>query len=498
MDYLDPKKKRNHKIQLLLGYGLFAVAIGFATLLLVYLANGYYVDTGTGKVIQNGLVYVDSKPGGARIFLNGQQQRGSTDARLVLPEGEYDIMLQREGYREWSRSLSLEGGSLRRLTYARLIPNELSSNVAVNLKSDPVHASQSVDKRWVVLTYRENPLQIDVIDTEAAIITPVSVAVPAALVTAPIDGTLEIIEWADDNKTFIAKYTDSRTTNYLLIDRQNPALSQNLSTLFGSASYEIGFQDRKRDNFFVYQPATQSLFTATLGSGLSSTPFIVKASEYKTFGRDWVLYVTESNEEGMVEARFKRGDKDILLKKVKTADKYLLQLAKLGSAPIMGISSPVENRAIIFNDPEKYLNDNENVTIPIATTVLRVNNPLDLRISSDSSIIMAYGTENYASHEFEADRSYTFKATIPNDSNQEIRWLDGQHFLFSSNGKQFMMDFDGSNMHELVASQALLGSFFTEDVENMFSFNPAVAASETTPAQPATLSVTSLLTAADR
>jgi hypothetical protein len=32
----------------------------------------------------------------------------------------------------------------------------------------------------------------------------------------------------------------------------------------------------------------------------------------------------------------------------------------------------------------------------------------------------------------------------------------------------------------------------------MFSFNPAVAASEATPAQPATLSVTSLLIPADR
>jgi hypothetical protein len=61
-----------------------------------------------------------------------------------------------------------------------------------------------------------------------------------------------------------------------------------------------------------------------------------------------------------------------------------------------------------------------------------------------------------------------------------------------------MMDFDGSNMYELVASMSLLGSVYTNDIENMFTFNPAVAATETTPAVSASMSVTSLLAPADR
>jgi hypothetical protein len=99
MDYLDPKKKQRHKVQLLIGYGLFAVAIGFATLVLVYLANGYYVDRSTGEFIQNGLVYIDSRPGGASVYLNGEKQRGTTDSRLVLPAGKYDFSLGKGGYR---------------------------------------------------------------------------------------------------------------------------------------------------------------------------------------------------------------------------------------------------------------------------------------------------------------------------------------------------------------------------------------------------------------
>jgi hypothetical protein len=498
MDYLDPNKKRKHKTQLLVGYGLFAIAIGFATLLLVYMANGYDVERGTGRVIQNGLIYLDSRPGGATVTLNGERQKGTTDARLVLPEGEYDIELDRAGYRKWSRNLILEGGSLRRLTYPRLIPEELATTVGAILRADPVFASQSIDKKWLVLSYADNPLQMDIIDTEAAAVSPATIVVPAQLVDAPVNGTIEVVEWADDNKAFLAKYTSPSGVSYLLIDRESPADSQNLTRIFAEPGLEIGFQDRKRDRFFVYQPGTGSLSTATVSEGINPTPFVVGAQNYKTFGRDWVLYITESGEEGLVEARFKRGDKDVLIKKIKTSDTYLLQLAKLGSAPVMGVSSVAEGRAIIYNDPEKYLNDNPAASMPIATTVLRVKDPIDLRISSDSSVIIAYGPENFASHEFEADRSYTFKATIAVDITQELRWLDGQHFLFSSEGKQVMMDFDGSNMFELTRSVPLLGSFYTNDLDLMYSFAPAAAADGETPATPATVSVTNLLIPSDR
>jgi len=498
MDYLDPKKKRQHKIRLLVGYGLFSVAIGIATLLLVYMANGYDVDRSTGQVIQNGLIYLDSRPGGAEIYLNGEKQRGTTDARLVVPAGSYTVDMKRAGYRDWSRKLLLEGGSLRRLSYARLIPEELTTNAVAELRSDPLHASQSIDKQWLVMSYADSPLLLDIINTTQAATTVQPIQIPETIMANAKVGNVEVLEWADDNKTFIATYTVGENVEYILVNRENPALSQNLTTLFGDPELQIQFQDRKRDKFFAYKPSTQSLFTATINGSVGTVPYVTNVKAFKTFGNDWVLYITSSDKEGLVDARFKRGDKDILLKQIKTADKYLLQLAKLGNAPVMGISSPVENKATVYNDPEKYLNDNHNVSIPLATTVLRVDNPIDLQISSDSSVIMAYGLNNFAIHEFDEDRSYTFRTETTVDPGQEIRWLDGQHFTFSSNGKQMMMDFDGSNMFELVSSVQNLGSFYTERLDAMYTFTPGVIATDVAPAISPNISITNLLILADR
>ncbi len=67
MDYLDPVKKKAHKRRLYLGYGLMAIVVAFATIILVYLGSGFYVDRQTGALIQNGQILVASRPEGAEI-----------------------------------------------------------------------------------------------------------------------------------------------------------------------------------------------------------------------------------------------------------------------------------------------------------------------------------------------------------------------------------------------------------------------------------------------
>ncbi len=499
MDYLDPKKKQARKNRLLLGYGLIAIAIAIATVLLVYVANGWFIDRNTGQVIQNGLVYLDSNPGGAEVYINSELQRTKTDARLVIPEGLYNFDIKKDGYRAWERSIQLEGGSLRQLTYAKLIPEELETAAALDLRSNPTAVSQSIDKRWLVTSYVENPLSLTITDLDQATISAVALEIPASLVADPLAGRVEIVDWSNDNRHFLASYSVGTEISYLSIDRENPALSRNLNTLFADKTLEIGMRDRKFDQFFVYNPTTKIISTASIRDGVSTEPYVSKVIDYKTFGTDWVLYITESGEEGLVDVKFKRGDREMLIKQIKTADSYLLQLAKLGNAPVMGFSSPIENRAVIYNDPEDYINKNPGLKMPIATTVLRVVNPIDLRISADSSVILAYGPENFASHEFDADKSYNFEAGVPVDTMKEIRWIDGQHFLFSSEGKQNMIDFDGSNRYELVTSIPALSSMYSENLSLMYSFTPAVAADANgQPAIPARVNITNLLLKADR
>lgn len=499
MDYLDPKKKRAHKQRLLIGYALFGILIAMSTVMLLFVANGYFIDRSTGEIIQNGLVFIDARPAEAEIKMNGKLQRGSTDARLVIPEGEYTFELSRDGYRPWKRTITLEGGTLRRLTYARLIPNELTSAVGVTLPADPARVSQSINKRWLLISYADTNARLSLVDLDQPTLQLQDLPLPENIVEPVPGGVFEVVEWADDNAHALLSYgVEDGVQQYVLLDRQAPSQAQNLSRLFVVPNLEIHLSDRKRDRFFVYDPATQLLSSATLDEGISATPFIdEQIIDFRTFASDWAVYLIASDTEGFVDARLRRGSQDILLKAIKTDTSYDLELAKLGNVPVIAIASPVNNPVTVFYDPEKYLAENKLATVAVAATIIRVDGFVDVTISSDSSTVMAYGTDKFASYEFEDDIAYSYSLGLKVDTALAARWMDGQHFSFSSGGLQHMVDFDGSNLYSLVNSMPSIGSFYSEDIETMITFGAAEAAQEGSTALPARLLTTRLVTPAD-
>src|SRR5665213_2134399 len=109
MDFLDPKKHRRHMIQLMVGYVLVGSAILIATIILLELAYGYGLKN--GQVIQNGLVFVSSKPNPAEISFNGKAIKARTNTRQVLQSGIYTMRLSLTGYQDWQQTIDVEGGS---------------------------------------------------------------------------------------------------------------------------------------------------------------------------------------------------------------------------------------------------------------------------------------------------------------------------------------------------------------------------------------------------
>ncbi len=495
MDYLDPKKKKQKKVRLMLMYALLGVAIAIATVVMVYLVNGYTVDRQTGEVVQNSLLYLDTKPESAEIFINGEKQRGRTDARLVLPEGTYQIEMKRDGYHSWTRNLLLEGGSLRRLTYARLIPEELTSELGASVATTPTMVTQSNDKRWLVHSFADNPLLLRIVDLERPQLQTTDLQLPLDLLSTKNPGVWKVIDWADDDKTFLAQYTTADSVEFAIINRENGPLARNIQKVFPSTAFtQVDFRARKNDQLYLFDSLSGTVSRAIPSSG-SVEVVLTDIKAFKSYDDDVLLYITEKDAtEGMVAAYLKYGNNTLKLRELKKSDSgYLLDISKQGNALVMGVGSPVENRVVVYNDPINAVKQNDFSTLPVPTTVMRVDNPQKLSISADSSVIVVRGGQAMASHEFEADRSYSFTLDTALDAGSEVRWLDGQHISYGSGGKQFIMDFDGSNRHELVAGLSALGSFVDKDFEVFFTYlDPETAGG------PSRLMATQLRAAVDR
>lgn len=179
MDFLDPKLKKAHSRRLFIGYILMAIAISMGTLVLLFAAYGYDVDRKTGEVIQNGTIYLDSEPSNALVYVGDEKQSSDTSTRLALPGGKtYTISLKKDGYIDWKRTLSLDGGSIERLEYAWMIPKKIKQTELQLYSSNPTQVSQGPDlKKLLVLQNGQNYV-FDLYNLEKPSVTPAVVNVP--------------------------------------------------------------------------------------------------------------------------------------------------------------------------------------------------------------------------------------------------------------------------------------------------------------------------------
>ena len=67
MEFLTTKQKKKKAQRLYFGYVLLSILVLLATYVLISTALGFEIFSSKGEVVQNGLLFVDSRPDGADI-----------------------------------------------------------------------------------------------------------------------------------------------------------------------------------------------------------------------------------------------------------------------------------------------------------------------------------------------------------------------------------------------------------------------------------------------
>lgn len=78
---------------------------------LVFMANGYHLNTSTLKLEKTGMVVVNGKIAGVTLILNGQEKKVDLPTRLnQLFPGQYSLIVKKENYYNYQKSFQLSGG----------------------------------------------------------------------------------------------------------------------------------------------------------------------------------------------------------------------------------------------------------------------------------------------------------------------------------------------------------------------------------------------------
>jgi len=484
MDFLDPKKERYNELKLLVGYVLVAVAIVIATILLLYRAYGYNVSQ-DGQVTQNGIVFVSSQPSDATIHLNGKQYKSNTNARVIIPSGNYLLQVAKSGYLLWQRHISVNGGDVQHFDYPFLIPRTLQTSNLSELAADPSMATESPDKRWLLLGQAEASGSFtlyDVKNPKKPVATTITLP-DGTFKTGESDGaqSWSLVEWATDNRhvlllhTYVLKGVDTR--EYIVLDRADPTASLNLTdSLHLSQMQTVSLFDNRISQFYVYDKADNSL--RRVDSDGQEQSRLEHVLAFKTYADDKILYVTDQppvgkTAAGTVTAVLLDGGRSTSLRALPAgAAHYSLDIAQYDGDWYVLAAADNDNAAYIYKNPGSETPGADAFVAPYRRLPLK--NPGSMLFSNNTQYVVAESGQDFITYDLENLMQYRYHATEPLDAPQtHATWMDGNRLLYVSGGKLVMFDYDYLNKHNLVPASANYLPFFSADYTYLYTLVPA-------------------------
>jgi len=450
MDYLDKGKQIRSTIVLFLGYICVATAIVISTLILVYQAYGF----GIGKnntVIQNGLIFVSSQPNPANIYLNSKLYANQTNTRIILPSGAYNMNIYRPGYRTWSRTIIVNGGTVEHFDYPFLIPQKLTTKTISTYSTAPPLLAQSPNRRWVLIEKPGSISDFDLYDTNNPI-KPVetSISIPNNIITkATSSESWKYVDWANDNQNVLLEHLYDGKSEYILFDTNDPTKSINLNTTFNVNPTELTLDNKQNNSFF----ALDSLGQLTQYSiGNNPVPIEEHVLAYNTYSTNTVLYVTDNGAPaGKALVKLYNGSSTYLIRSLPLSSLYLLDLTTYSGTPYVAVGSNTDNRVYVYQDPVSQISNTPG-QLPYPVWVMHVPNPNYLSFSQNAQYIITESNYTYGVYDILNQIGYSYNnPTMPLEPPQaNVSWMDGNRITYVVNNKLIIEDYDNKNIQKLV------------------------------------------------
>lgn len=445
-----------------------------ATYILVFSAYGYNIDTKTGEVIQDGLIYIDSAPDGARITINGKLQDSKTNTRISLPEGKYTLEISKDGYQAWERSFMLEGGEVLRYTYPLLFPTKLETAQIKSFDAPIQFATQSPDRRWIVLS-GQNVTAMTLFDLRNRDNNdqPLSTVLnfPASLfTTAKGAHRLKLVEWSTDNRHLLVRHSYAGGREFIMLDIDQPAQSYNVGAVLKQKPDKVNLFDKKFDKLYVYSAKTKILSVADVKSKVVST-FATDVISYKPHGSDTVLMSKASAEhKDRAEIIMRQKARDYLIKLIPLSDSIPPDIARYSGDWYIVIGVQKERRSYVYRNPVDFVTNKDIDPDVVNATVLRNDGLIDeVSFSQNARFIMSNSGRNFSIYDAETERHYSYTLQQKIDTDEPPAWMDGHRIMVNSGGKLLVFDYDGINRRALLKVDPALPVMFDRDYIELYS-----------------------------
>lgn len=255
---MDSEKKAfRQSLRVIISEIIMVITVIITVIVLALLVSGYWLN-GNFEVERQGMLQIHSIPTGATVAVDGDApwfQR--TNTSKVLSSGEHEIVLTKDGYDSWQKTVNISEGLLYRVNYPRLFLLEREKKNFYDAAS-VLFATVSPDHNYMLLINNTTGWTLLKLDSEEPKSSLVNIAKLTDFASIAADteiglftGEIVSADWDSSSSHILFRLKKDTIEEWLLVDVKNPAKSVNLTHEFGLGFDKIRIFDNSANNLLA-------------------------------------------------------------------------------------------------------------------------------------------------------------------------------------------------------------------------------------------------------
>ena len=436
------KQKKRQSLRVIISEIIMVFAVVVTVTILAFIVSGYWINSDF-ELERQGMLQISSIPSGANVEIDGDSpwlQR--TNTSKVLASGEHKIVLTKDGYDSWSKTINIKEGLLYRLHYPRLFLTERTSEHMLPITGDtmatvsPDHATMvfvNNTTKWSFLNLNSDKLEPKSLDISKAFS---SVSLAESSSTGLFTGEIIKTDWDNDGDHVLFKVRQDDKIEWVLIDLHDVAKSVNITKEFSADFSDIKILDNSANNLLAVR--NHNLHKIDVSGKQISSVLVENIINFDHFDNEIVFTAKHAT----------------ITVDQPTDTEYYIGYFKLGDDEITELESldaPAEVVLSRFYD-KKYITilDGNQLSVHLKDDYSEITKyelsfaPDQMIVGHDGEFILMSTNNNLATLDMEADlvREWTIE-------NSHFDWLDNDMLYTVSDGELIVYDFDGYNRRSI-------------------------------------------------
>lgn len=431
-------------------YSFMTLVVTVIVAMLMLVVLGYQFNKKDGRIEQGALLQFESTPTGAAVTLDQTPFSALTNTKTTVDRGSHFVQYNLSGYRTWQKTISVSAGQIGWLSYARLIPTTVTPQTLQQYTALS-GALAAPSNKYMLLHQAADAADFVLANIQNDTVQYSTLALPASAYTAPSAGqtqTFTLQSWSKDDQAVLILHTyDDGKTEWLVLDRDSPEKSINLSTNYGVNPSTVQFAGTGSKLLFVR--TDNAVRRINLDEETLSRPLATNIDTFTAYDDKTIVYSTVADSKNQRTVAYAALDID---------NPVTLATYPADGQPLLAAMTNYFSQryvAIVHGQSLKILAG----SLPTATDAGSLKKfatqtisaaPTALKPSANSRLFVAELPAGFATYDLELKKydetAWAAQPQVP----RPINWLDS-FMLWSDYGGQLRFyEFDGANQQNIM------------------------------------------------